>query len=56
VGRVTVAGGEGDPALAGLLSATPTMGSTAAERFFAMTIAGARTTLDITNSYFAPDD
>jgi cardiolipin synthase len=32
------------------------MGSTAAERFFAMTIAGARTTLYITNSYFAPDE
>src|SRR5690606_15640537 len=40
----------------GLLYATPTMGSTAAERFFAMTIAGARRTLYITNSYFAPDD
>ena len=55
-GRATVAGGEDDPALAGLLYATPTMGSTAAERFFAMTIAGARRTLYITNSYFAPDE
>lgn len=55
-GRATVAGSEGDPALAGLLYAAPTMGSTVAERFFAMTIAGARRTLYITNSYFAPDD
>lgn len=55
-GRATVGDGDGDPALAGLLYATPTMGSTAAERFFAMTIAGARRTLYITNSYFAPDD
>jgi cardiolipin synthase A/B len=32
------------------------MGSTAAERFFAMTIAGARRTLCFTNPYFVPDD
>jgi cardiolipin synthase len=43
-------------AVAGLLYATPTMGSTAAERFFALSIAGARKALYITNSYFAPDD
>jgi cardiolipin synthase len=41
--------------LAGLLYTAPTMGSTAAERFFALSIAGARKTLYITNSYFAPD-
>jgi cardiolipin synthase len=40
---------------AGLLYAAPTLGSTAAERFFALSIAGARKTLYITNSYFAPD-
>ncbi|MDP3720100.1 MAG: phospholipase D-like domain-containing protein [Acidobacteriota bacterium] len=55
-GRATVGDGDGDRALAGLLYATPTLGSTSAERFFAMTIAGARKTLYITNSYFAPDD
>jgi cardiolipin synthase len=40
---------------AGLLYTTPTLGSTAAERLFALSIAGARTTLYITNPYFAPD-
>jgi cardiolipin synthase len=41
--------------LAGLLYAVPTMGSTTAERLFALSIAGARQTLYITNAYFAPD-
>ena len=41
--------------LAGLLYTSPTIGSTPAERFFAVSIAGARKTLYITNSYFAPD-
>jgi cardiolipin synthase len=41
---------------AGLLFAQPTNGSTPAERFIALTIAGARRTLYITNSYFVPDD
>jgi cardiolipin synthase len=41
---------------AGLLFAQPTTGSTPAERFIALTIAGARKTLYITNSYFVPDD
>jgi cardiolipin synthase len=41
---------------AGLLFAEPTKGSTSAERFLALTIAGARKTLYITNSYFVPDD
>jgi cardiolipin synthase len=54
-GRATLAANDGAGPLAGLLYATPTLGSTAAERFFAMTIAGARRTLYITNSYFAPD-
>ena len=40
---------------AGLLYTSPTLGSTAAERFFALSIAGARKTLYITNAYFAPD-
>lgn len=55
-GRASLAGSESADTLAGLLHATPTMGTTAAERFFAMTIAGARKTLYITNSYFAPDE
>ena len=44
------------PVHAGLLFAQPTTGSTPAERFVALTIAGARKTLYITNSYFVPDD
>jgi cardiolipin synthase A/B len=39
---------------AGLLNAQPTIGSTAAERFLALSIAGARHRLYITNSYFVP--
>jgi len=41
---------------AGLLFTSPTLGSTAAERFYALTIVGARRSLYITNSYFVPDD
>jgi cardiolipin synthase len=41
---------------AGVLFAQPTTGSTPAERFIALTIAGSRRTLYITNSYFVPDD
>jgi cardiolipin synthase len=44
------------PVHAGLLFAQPTTGSTPAERFLALTIAGARRTLYVTNSYFVPDD
>jgi cardiolipin synthase len=44
------------PTQAGLLFTAPTSGSTPAERFLALSIAGARTTLYITNSYFVPDD
>jgi cardiolipin synthase A/B len=40
---------------AGLLYTAPTLGSTAAERFLALSIAGARDRLYITNAYFAPD-
>ncbi len=40
---------------AGLLFAAPTLGSTSAERFLALSIAGARKSLYITNAYFAPD-
>ena len=44
-----------DGATAGLLYTAPTLGSTAAERFFALSIGAARKTLYITNAYFAPD-
>ena len=44
------------PTSAGLLFTSTTTGSTAAERFLALTIAGAGRTLYVTNSYFVPDD
>ena len=48
--------GKDEEALAGLLHGAPAVGSTAAERFFALSIAAARRRLWITNSYFVPDD
>lgn len=42
--------------VAGLMHTAPTIGSTGAERFYALSIAGARKTLYISNSYFVPDD
>jgi cardiolipin synthase A/B len=44
------------PIHAGVLYTAPTTGSTPAERFIVLTIASARKTLYITNSYFVPDD
>ncbi|MDB4876539.1 MAG: Phospholipase D-like domain protein [Gemmatimonadetes bacterium] len=44
------------PIHAGVLYTAPTTGSTPAERFVVLTIASARKTLYITNSYFVPDD
>jgi cardiolipin synthase len=41
---------------AGVLHMAPTIGSTAAERFLAASISGARKTLYITAAYFVPDD
>ena len=41
---------------AGLFFASPTTGSTPAERFIALSIASARRTLYVANSYFVPDD
>jgi cardiolipin synthase len=55
-GRATVERFEDGVATAGVLNASPTLGSTAAERFVALSIAGAQRTLYITNAYFAPDD
>ncbi len=41
---------------AGLFFASPTAGSTPAERFIALSIASARRTMYVANSYFVPDD
>jgi len=41
---------------AGLLFTSPTLGSTPAERFLALTIVGSRKSLYVENSYFVPDD
>lgn len=41
--------------VAGLMHTIPAVGSTPAERFLALSIAGAKKTLYITNSYFVPD-
>lgn len=41
---------------AGLFYSAPSIGSTDAERYFALSIAGAQQTLYITNAYFIPDD
>ena len=41
---------------AGLLHAAPTIGSTTAERFYALSIAATRERLYLTNSYFVPDE
>ena len=49
-------GGAESGARAALLHATPTVGSTAAERLVALTMCGARRRLWITNAYFVPDD
>ena len=54
-GRVAVTFEEGGVEAAGLLATTPTLGSTAAERFLALSIAGAQKKLFVTNAYFAPD-
>jgi cardiolipin synthase len=42
--------------MAGVFFASPTTGSTPAERFVALSIASARKSLYVTNSYFVPDD
>src|SRR4051812_10759597 len=54
-GRATLNPQESGVTAAGLLHTEPTLGSTAAERFYALSIAGARNPLYITNAYFAPD-
>jgi cardiolipin synthase len=54
-GRPALSSQSDGVAAAGLLHTSSTLGSTPAARFFALTIAGARTTLYITNAYFAPE-
>jgi cardiolipin synthase len=54
-GRATIETQLDAATAAGLLYTVPTLGSTAAERFLALSIAASRKTLYITNSYFAPD-
>ena len=54
-GRVALERHEDGVARAGLLFTAPTLGSTPAERYLALSIAGARERLYITNAYFAPD-
>jgi cardiolipin synthase len=54
-GRATLDRQEDGVSAAGLLYSAPTLGSTTAERFLALSIVGARKTLYITNPYFAPD-
>jgi cardiolipin synthase A/B len=55
-GRTAVNTHEGGVARAGLLYTAPTLGSTAAERYLALSIATARERLYVTNAYFAPDE
>ena len=55
-GRVALTTYEDGVEAAGLLHTSPTLGSTAAKRFFALSIAAARKTLYITNAYFVPDE
>jgi cardiolipin synthase len=55
-GRGRVEAQEGGVAMAGLLNSSPTLGSTTAERFLALSIAGAQKSLYVTNAYFAPDE
>ena len=54
-GRLAMPSCDGGVAAAGLLYTAPTLGSTPAERYLALSIAGAQRTLFITNAYFAPD-
>ena len=54
-GRVTLPQCDDGVGSAALLYTAPTLGSTPAERFLALSIAGARHKLFITNAYFAPD-
>jgi cardiolipin synthase len=54
-GRIAPSASNGGVASAALLYTAPTLGSTPAERYLAISIAGAQRSLYITNAYFAPD-
>ena len=54
-GRLDLPRCDGGVAASALLYTAPTLGSTPAERFLALSISGAQRTLLITNAYFAPD-
>lgn len=54
-GRIGVDVYKDGVALAGLLYTPPHLGSTPAERYLALSIAGARERFYVTNAYFAPD-
>jgi cardiolipin synthase len=47
---------DGDGVYAASVHCAPTVGSTVSERLLALTIAGARRTLYVSNAYFVPDD
>lgn len=51
-----IAFAEGGNVNAGLMHSLPTIGSTTAERFLALSIAGASKSLYVSNSYFVPND
>jgi cardiolipin synthase A/B len=53
-GAASPDGPEADSVLAGLLISEPGLGTTPAERYLALTVAGAEHTLYLTNSYFVP--
>jgi cardiolipin synthase len=58
-GDILFPGGEGkrdSGAFAAAVHCAPTVGSTVSERLLALTIAGTRQTLFISNAYFVPDD
>jgi cardiolipin synthase A/B len=54
-GRLLASPSNGGVSAAALLYTAPTLGSTPAERYLALSIAGAKRSLYITNAYFAPD-
>jgi cardiolipin synthase len=54
-GRIVPPPVDGGVSSAALLYTAPTLGSTPAERYLAISIAGAQRSLYITNAYFAPD-
>ena len=55
-GRIILPAARDGGVRAAVVYTPPTLGSTVAERFLAVSVAGARKTLYITNAYFAPED